>query len=279
MSPLSLDVVGIGEGRRLQADQTLAEGVIMNDIAAVVPFGRIARRLLRGSKLAERLVSLAGSKTSYSQFGEDIHVSSYYARLVDAKKITVKNGYFVDIGAFRPMVRSNSYFFYKQHWHGINIDPTPGFKRSFDKLRPGDLNLEIGIAPEAGPATFFLFGRPSVWNTLDAKSAETASEATGTIPQNVSVNLERLDSVLDRHLNGASLELLLIDAEGYDMEILLSNDFRRFRPRVILIEVMDITAETLVSSPVIKYLCNFGYQLHSWINPNLMLVREDSLVF
>ena len=251
---------------------------LMTSTAKAAPLKGIARKLLKGSALGERLVSLAGSKTSYSQFGEDMHLSSYYDRLVDTKKITVKTGYFVDIGAFRPMVGSNSYFFYKRRWRGINIDPTPGFKRSFDKMRPRDVNLEVGISPTTGSATLFLFGRPSVWNTLDAQSAEQASRVTGVTPQTVPVTLERLDTILDRHLNGASLELLLIDAEGYDMEILLSNDFSKYRPRVILIEVMGVSVETLASNPIVNYLGETGYKVHSWINHNLMLVRDDSVV-
>lgn len=176
------------------------------------------------------------------------------------------------------MVWSNSYFFYKKRWHGINIDPTPGFKRQFDRVRPRDVNLELGIAPEPGSAVLFLFGVPSVWNTFDGESAEHASHVTGIKPREVPVTLSRLDTILDQHLKGAPLELLLIDAEGYDIEILRANDFSKYRPRVVLIENMSVTPETLTSNPIIRHLDQYGYRLHSWINPNLMLVRDDSFV-
>ena len=84
--------------------------------------------------------------------------------------------------------------------------------------------------------------------------------------------------MLDAHLGATPLEMLLIDAEGYDIEILRSCDFSRHRPRVVLIEVAGLSADTLASSPVVLHLREAGYAVHSWINPNLMLVREDSLL-
>ncbi len=236
------------------------------------------RRWLKTSRVGEHILSVARRKPSYSQFGEDVCIDAYYGRLAFERNIVVERACIVDIGAFSPILCSNSYYFYKRGWHGINIDPTPCSKRHFDRVRPRDTNLELGIAPENGTSTFFQFDTPSVWNTLDAASAAHASEVTGISPREVKVTLARLETVLDEHLNGRTLEVLLIDAEGYDIEILHSNDFSRHRPRVIMIEVMDVSVTTLATSPVVEYLSGFGYKLQSWINPNLMLVREDSLL-
>ena len=107
-------------------------------------------------------------------------------------------------------------------------------------------------------------------------SAAHAARVTGVTPLQVPVTLSRLDTVLDRHLDGAAFEILLVDAEGYDVEILRSGDFARHRPRVVLIEATDISGGTLAGHRVVRFLEPYGYTLHSWINPNLMLVREDS---
>lgn len=246
--------------------------------------GRVAARIvsqvktLRGTRLYEHVTGRIRSKVSYSQFGEDVYLASYFERLRYERNISVRDGCVVDIGAFRPIMSSNSYFFYKRRWHGLNIDPTPGFKHSFDRVRPRDVNIEAAIAPTEGTATFYLFGRPSVFNTLDPAAAADAMKRTGLQPSLVPVAVSRLDTLLDRHLTGRSLEIMMIDAEGYDIEVLRSNDFTRHRPRIVLIEVMDAAAETLAKNLVVEYLAGYGYRLHAWLNPSLMLVREDSLL-
>jgi FkbM family methyltransferase len=235
-------------------------------------------RMVKGTAILEYVSGFYYRKQSYSQFGEDVHILSYYDRLASERNIRVDTGCIVDIGAFRPITFSNSYLFYKKGWYGINIDPTPGSKRIFDKVRPRDTNLELAISPVDGSSTFFLFGTPSVWNTLDADSAAFASRQTGIKPHEVPVTLSRLDTVLDQHLQGHSFEILSIDAEGLDIEIINANDFSRYKPRVVLVEVMDATGSTLNDTPVAKALNALGYELYSWINPSLMFVRKDSLL-
>ena len=237
-----------------------------------------ASRLVKGTALLEHVSGLYRRKRSYSQFGEDVHILSYYDRLASERNISVDAGCIVDIGAFRPITFSNSYLFYKKGWHGINIDPPPGSKRIFDKVRPRDTNLELAISPVDGASTFFLFGTPSVWNTLDAEAAAYAAKQTGITPREVPVTLSRLDTVLDLYLQGHPFEILSIDAEGLDIEIINANDFSRHRPRVVLVEVMDATSSTLAENQVVKSLNELGYALYSWINPNLMFVRKDSLL-
>ncbi len=53
-----------------------------------------ARTLLRGTATGERMASLAASQRSYSQFGEDVHLAAYYARLLNQRNIEVEEGFY-----------------------------------------------------------------------------------------------------------------------------------------------------------------------------------------
>lgn len=68
----------------------------------------------------------------YSEFGEDFTV----AVLLGFKK----NGFYVDIGAFRPKELSVTYYFYKKlGWKGIIVEPNPAAKKLFRAQRSRDL--------------------------------------------------------------------------------------------------------------------------------------------
>ena len=234
------------------------------------------RRSVAGTGALEHLDARRYTGTTYSQFGEDAYIEGFYRRLAYWAKIEVTSGWIVDVGAFKPIKYSNTYHFYRQGWRTINIDPTPGSMAAFDKVRPRDINLELAVGPDPGEVTFYVFGQPSVWNTMDVEAARQRQAQSGKAPREVPTRVRRLDDLLDEHLKGP-FELLSIDAEGYDLEILQSNDFSRFAPRLILIEVHDIDLERLAAHPVVTYLAGFGYRLFAWLNPNLLFVRADSL--
>jgi hypothetical protein len=54
-------------------------------------------------------------------------------------------GFYIDVGAHHPFRYSNTHMLYRRGWRGINIDPIPGAKIAFDRFRPGDINLEMGV--------------------------------------------------------------------------------------------------------------------------------------
>ena len=67
-------------------------------------------------KIHRKLVR--GIQYSFSQEGEDLVL----ARIFEGKK----NGFYVDIGAHHPTRFSNTHYFYRRGWSGINIDAMPG---------------------------------------------------------------------------------------------------------------------------------------------------------
>ena len=77
---------------------------------------------------------------SYSQQSEDLEVF----RRFNGKR----NGYYVDIGAFDPVIFSNTNLFYQNNCEGINIEPNPENFERFKKFRTRDINLNLGISDE-----------------------------------------------------------------------------------------------------------------------------------
>jgi len=89
----------------------------------------------------------------------------------------------------------------------------------------------------------------------------------------------RLETLLARHLpNGARVDFLSVDVEGGEMEVLCSNDWERFRPRVVVIEVLHETLDTILSAPAIRFLTDEGYVPVSMLYHSVVLVGDSSLL-
>ncbi len=64
-----------------------------------------------------------------------------------------------------------------------------------------------------------------------------------------------------------------IDIEGAELSVLASNDWDRFRPSVIVVEVLDTPLFELVDNPVIRFLSRLGYKPTSRLFRSVILQR------
>jgi len=166
---------------------------------------------------------------SYSQEGED----SILSRFFDGQK----RGYYVDVGALHPQRFSNTYKFYKMGWTGINIDAMPGRMDIFKKLRPLDINLEIPVSDTNEKIPFYIFNEPALNTFSKAHAEEREQKDEYKIEKTVIIETKKLADILDEYLpQGQVIDFMTIDAEGFDYRILTSNNWEKYRPKVVLVE-------------------------------------------
>jgi hypothetical protein len=99
-------------------------------------------------------------------------------------------------------------------------------------------------------------------NTLSRERAEDLVASTRYRQLRTStVRVDRLDAVLGRHLGaGVDIDLLSVDTEGLDADVLESNDWTSFRPRIVIVEVLGMNSVCdLSSSTVSRILDAHGY--------------------
>jgi FkbM family methyltransferase len=201
---------------------------------------------------------------SYSQEGEDLILKRIFGEQ--------KEGFYIDIGAHHPYRFSNTMHFYKKGWRGINVDPLPGMKSIFDKERPKDINIEKGVSNKKHIITYFSFAEPA-YNTFDqalAKKREQKSELLETID----VQCLPLSEIL-QEAGVSEIDFLTIDVEGWELEVLASNDWSRFLPKVIVLEILDFDFEKYTNSEVYIFLQKKGYFLFSKLFHSTILVHKD----
>lgn len=187
------------------------------------------------------------SLKTYSQEGEDLILN----RILGDKK----KGFYVDVGAHHPKRFSNTYFFYKKGWNGINIDAMPGSMKLFNIYRSKDINLEIPISNRPQNLTYHLFDEPALNGFSNKLSQKRNKTSNYRLLSTIELKTDTLSNVLDKYLkDDQKIDFMTIDVEGLDFDVLKSLDLKKFRPKIILIEILDKSIDTLIENEVHKYL-------------------------
>jgi FkbM family methyltransferase len=207
---------------------------------------------------------LINGSLSYSQEGEDMVLKRLFSN--------IPTGTYVDVGAHHPSLFSNTNHFYQQGWTGINIDGLPGSQALFDIERPKDVNLELLVSETEEMTDFYLFN-PSLMNTMSKEQAVLNAKFDWCRPLGTTqVKVMPLQKILDTHLlPGTKINFMSIDVEGAEMGVLRSNNWSKYRPDVIVIEVIDIDFEEIKQNGV--------YQFLSLLNYNFFAKTGNSLFF
>lgn len=197
------------------------------------------------------------SLRSYSQEGEDVILRRIFENQ--------NTGFYIDVGAHHPMKYSNTYLFYKRGWHGINLDAMPGSMKAFKRIRKRDINLEEPISTENKKLTYYVFDEPAL-NSFDSELSNQRNDSDDNchIIKTLELQTRQLSDVLDEYLPyGQEVDFLSIDVEGFDMDVLQSNDWNKYRPKVILVEILSSSLSELESSDITQFLRKHGYDVYA----------------
>jgi len=208
------------------------------------------------------------SLKSYSQEGEDMILRRLFEKQ--------KTGFYVDVGAHHPKRFSNTFFFYKKGWRGINIDAMPNSMSLFNKIRPRDINLEIPISDKKQKLKYYMFNETA----LNCFSKELAEKRNGKYDYKIisekEMETSTLEEILEKHLPyDQEIDFMSIDVEGLDLQVLKSNNWRLFRPKFVLMEVIDSSINEIADSKEYKYLAEFGYETFAKTVNTVIFQRVD----
>lgn len=174
-------------------------------------------------------------KNSYSQNGEDI--------IIDKILNKQGKGTYIDIGANDPYRFNNTYRFYKKGWGGVNIEPDEYNYSVLLEKRPNDINLNIGIGLKEGIHTFYEFF-PDTLSTFSRKSANSYKRGGFKLIEKRKIQIRKLSYIFSTYFSNKKVSFISIDTEGFELQILKSNDWNKYRPKVICIEYNEFISKS-----------------------------------
>lgn len=194
---------------------------------------------------------------SYSQEGEDMILRRLFEKQ--------QTGFYVDVGAHHPKRFSNTYFFYKKGWNGINIDAMPDSMKSFERIRPRDINIEKPVSDKKQVLTYYAFNEPAL-NGFSKELPDERKNANNNyhIIFEKDIETSTLTEILDNNLpQNQEIDFLSIDVEGLDFMVLKSNNFEKYKPKVILIEILGSSLSDIENNEISKYLKEYDYSIYA----------------
>jgi len=193
---------------------------------------------------------------SYSQEGEDMILRRLFEKQ--------KTGFYVDVGAHHPKRFSNTYFFYKLGWRGINVDAMPGSMIAFNRMRPRDINIEKPVSNKKQLLTYYAFNEPALNGFSKELSEERDGKGSYFVKFTKDIETSTLEEILDNNLPKVqSIDFLSIDVEGLDFNVLKSTNLEKYHPKVILVEILNSSLADIQVSKIYKFLTDAGYEFYA----------------
>jgi FkbM family methyltransferase len=221
----------------------------------------VPRPLRRGLRRIRNRLFDVHCVRSYSQEGEDLILSKLFAAQLAESGYA---GFYVDVGAHHPKRFSNTYYFYKRGWRGINVDAMPGSMKAFDRERPRDVNVEAAVSDRRATHVYCAFRDPAYNGFLSESTRQSIVESGMELLWTRELPTQRLDDLLAERLpQGQRIDFLSVDVEGHDLAVLRSMDWTRHRPRAVVVELGAFSAAEAISHPTHQYLIGLEYRLHS----------------
>ena len=118
-----------------------------------------------------------------------------------------------------------------------DVDAQAAHVARFREARPGDVNLHLAVADREGEAEFLCYASGTTGRLAGADAGDGGSVLGEPVRERVKVRVRPLRVILEEHApRDLDFGLLTVDCEGADLDVLRSNDWGRFRPRVVAVE-------------------------------------------
>jgi FkbM family methyltransferase len=203
-------------------------------------------------------------EVTWSQMGEDIGLAMVLGGL--------KKGRFVDVGAHHPSRYSNTRKLVSMGWTGVNIEANPDLLAAFHRDRPKDTNLFACVGTEK-EYELAIFEDPAI-STRNLEWQAKMLDANQVISSKIRVPGITLEEIFRKYFRDGFPDLLLIDAEGSDLDVLQSANLSvGVGPEWLLLETETPLSRTM-EMPTVQYAMKLGYEIHLLLGASVLLHKK-----
>lgn len=214
------------------------------------------------------------NKKTYSQSGED----SIIMYIMAMKGIPLSECNYLDLGANHPKFMSNTYFFYEQGARGVLVEANPKLACELEKERSGDIVLNKCISGKSGEKLDF--------NILNLDGLSKVGDVSDILHENPDARIEEtvqletisVNDIIEQYFSGKFPLILNLDIEGLEKQILESIDFEKYRPMIMIIEMIPYSKELVrgqKDTELLEYVKSKGYDEYAFTGINSIFIDRS----
>ncbi len=171
----------------------------------------------------------------------------------------------------------------KNGWTGVNIDLDFSNIELFNIYRPKDLNICEALSDNEKVVDLFFYHNKSSINTIEKRTSDYQNAKVSSIRK---IKTKTLNSILDNsQFKNMIIDFLTVDVEGSELSVLKNFNFDKYKPKVIVVEYLDLTLPKLeikniilsniLNSEIYSLLIKKDYSLVNILHADLVFVRND----
>lgn len=202
-------------------------------------------------------------RTHYSQWGEDKYINDFFKEKRD--------GIYLDIGCFHPVMYSNTCLLYRKGWRGINIDINPTSIDLFNIVRPKDTNLCTTINQIKETFKVYYDDPFSPLNNLDKRFHENLKNKSKRSVKKITVESKSMKEILNISKIDKCIDFINIDVEGWDYKILKNIDLNQLKPKLISVETHNVDgSKSKDFESIIKLMNECSFSIYKRVGPTTL---------
>jgi FkbM family methyltransferase len=155
----------------------------------------------------------------------------------------LKQGVFVEVGAYDGQRYSNTCFLADLGWRGLYVEPVPDYAAACTERHrnnPGVAVVNAAAGSSAGAAELHLAGVFTTKNDDVYSAYHHIPWAKAALSgRTVTAAVTTLDRLLEERGITPGFELLVVDVEGGEPEVFAGFDLARWKPQLLIVELAD----------------------------------------
>ena len=207
----------------------------------------------------------------YSNWGIDLMIK-------DILNKNKKKGIYIDVGCHHPLINNNTYMLYINGWKGINVDLDFNSIDMFNYFRPKDDNIMSALSNRKGQGDLYFFHNRAPKNTI-SKSRGKGAKLIKKIQINTLNNI-----IKNSKFNSKNIDFLSIDVEGNELKVLKGLNFKKYKPKVVMIEFINPKSKEfynnnisqITNSEIYKFMIRKKYKFVNWVQDDLVFIKNNT---
>lgn len=215
--------------------------------------------------------SIENINMTFSQSGED-SIIKYIFNTLGRKPET-----YLDLGANHAFHLSNTYSFYASGARGVLLEANPELAIELLEKRPEDIVINKCLSEKSGETLDFYIMNGDGLSTCDYNAVQKFIKENPALKITKTITIESItiNEIIQEYFPEKAPDIMNIDIEGMELSILKMTDFEKFRPLIIICEMIEYKNGLIIgqkNNEILEFMRENDYQEFAFTGINSIFI-------